>query len=176
MAKTRKKKEEEEQEQEQEKAYEVKDKRSVTPEGTNKEDVVEETKAQQAPPEEVKAEAPPEETKAKAIPEEPKAEAPPEEARAEAPEEEEAGLPLPDVYSTLGFMVGMLAEQAWRFMGIRLAPGQKEMAKDLVQAKIAIDTLVFISDKLDPHISDDERGAMRDLISNLQINFVQQNK
>ena len=165
MAKTRKKKEEEE--QEQEKAYEVKDKRRVTPEGTIKEDVVEETKAQQAPPEEVKAEAPPEEAKT---------EAPPEEVKAEEPEEEEAGLPLPDVYSTLGFMVGMLAEQAWRFMGIRLAPGQKEMVKDLVQAKVAIDTLVFISDKLHPHISDDERNAMRELISNLQINFVQQNK
>ena len=170
MAKKRKK------EEEQEKAYEVKDKRRVTPEGTIKEEVVEETKARQAPAEEVKAEAPPAETKAEAPPEEAKAEAAEERPPEAGPEEQEAELPLPDVYATLGFMVGMLAEQAWRFLGIRLTPGQKEMVKDLGQAKLAIDTLVFISDKLHTHVSEDERTAMRELISNLQINFVQRNK
>ena len=170
MAKKRKK------EEEQEKAYEVKDKRRVTPEGTIKEEVVEETKARQAPAEEVKAEAPPAETKAEAPPEEAKAEAAEERPPEAEPAEQEAELPLPDVYATLGFMVGMLAEQAWRFLGIRLTPGQKEMVKDLGQAKLAIDTLVFISDKLHAHVSEDERTAMRELISNLQINFVQRNK
>ena len=172
MAKKRKK------EEEQEKAYEVKDKRRVTPEGTIKEEVVEETKARQAPAEEVKAEAPPAETKAEAPPEETEVQAPEEQPpgpEAE-PAEQEAELPLPDVYATLGFMVGMLAEQAWRFLGIRLTPGQKEMVKDLGQAKLAIDTLVFIFDKLHAHVSEDERTAMRELISNLQINFVQRNK
>ena len=157
-------------EQENEKIYEVKDKRRVSADGTLKEQP-EEAKPDQVPAEEAKSEAPASEPQAE--PQKPLDAEPPEE---EAAPEEPAEIPLPDVYTTLGFAVGMLAEQAWRFMGIRLAPGQKEQVKDLEQAKIAIDTLVFICDKLHPHVSEEERTAMRDLISNLQINFVQHEK
>ena len=130
-----------------------------------------EAKPEEAPAEEVKTEASAQEPEAESakMPEE-------EPLEEEAVSEEPTEIPLPDVYATLGFIVGMLAEQAWRFMGIRLAPGQKEPVKDLGQARIAIDTLVFICDKLHPHVSEEERSAMRDLISNLQINFVQHDK
>ena len=157
-------------EQESEKTYEVKDKRRVSADGTLREQS-EEAKSDQAPAEEAKSEAPAEEPEAE--PAKTPEEQPLEE---EAAQDEPAEIPLPDVYATLGFVVGMLAEQAWRFMGIRLAPGQKEPVKDLGQARIAIDTLVFICDKLHPHASEEERSAMRDLISNLQINFVQHEK
>ena len=83
-------------------------------------------------------------------------------------------MPAPAVYDLLQFMVGMLAEQAWERMGIRLAPGQKEIEKDLVQAKLAIDTIVYIVDKIHPHVGEDERKALRGLVSDLQINFVRQ--
>ena len=152
--------------EEQEKTFEVKDKRRVSAEGTV-EDQPEEAKAEETTATEPQPEAPSEQPA-----EQPKAEA----AGAEAENEEPLEMPLPDVYATLGFMVGMLAEQSWRFMGIRLAPGKKEPDKDLVQAKVAIDTLAFISDKLHPHITDEERSSLRQLISDLQINFVQQNK
>ncbi|OFX13080.1 MAG: hypothetical protein A2Z18_04840 [Armatimonadetes bacterium RBG_16_58_9] len=131
----------------------------------------EEAKPLRTPAAEAQPEAPAEEPAAEAAREAP-SEAPEEEAAEQEPYE----IPLPDVYATLGFTVGMLAEQAWRFMGIRLAPGKKEPEKDLGQAKIAIDTLVFISDKLHPRITDEERSSLRELISNLQINFVQQSK
>ena len=157
-------------EQENEKTYKVKDKRRVSADGTLKERP-EEAKPDQAPAEEAKPDAPAEEPEAEPT-KTPAAEAPEEEAAQEEPTE----IPLPDVYATLGFAVGMLAEQAWRFMGIRLVPGQKEPVKDLGQAKIAIDTLVFISDKLHPHVSEEERATMRELISNLQINFVRHEK
>lgn len=84
----------------------------------------------------------------------------------------EADMPIPSVNDLLQFMVGMLAEQAWMRMGIRLAPGQKEAEPDMVQAKLAIDTIVFMSDKLHPHVGEEERKALRALVSDLQLNFV----
>lgn len=143
----------EHEEQEQEKAYEVKDKRRVNADGTMKEETAE---AEQATPqaEEAKTEAPEEPTG--------------------APSAEQAEIPPPNVYAILQFVLGLLAEQAWELMGIRLAPGQKEEVRDLTQAKVAIDTIVFIADKLHPNLGEEERKALRGLISDLQINFVQQ--
>ena len=144
--------------EDEEKTYEVKDKRRVNPDGTLKEaDVTEEPEPEQAAAEEA--------------PE-------PEEAAAEAPEQEvgpeEPQLPAPSIYDLLQFMVGMLAEQAWQRMGIRLVPGMREVEKDLGQAKIAIDTIVYIVDAIHPHVGDEERKALRGLVSDLQINFVRQ--
>lgn len=89
---------------------------------------------------------------------------------------EEEAVPPPDVYSMLQFMLGMLAEQAWQFMGIRLTPGQKELSKDMTQAKIAIDTVAFIADKLHSQLGEEDRKAMRALVSDLQMNYVMHNK
>jgi len=67
-----------------------------------------------------------------------------------------------------------MSQLAWCFMGLRLLPGQKELIKDMDQAKLAIDTLVFLSDKLQPHMEEDDRRILRGMISDLQLNFVQQ--
>lgn len=136
-------------EHEEEKTYEVKDKRRVNPDGSLKEE------SQESPP----------------ASEEPTAGQTPE-AEEISSEEAEAEFPLPSVYDLLQFIAGLLSEQAWVQMGIRVAPGQKEAQKDPVQAKIAIDTVAFIADKLHPHVGDEERKALRALISDLQINFV----
>lgn len=133
------------QEPEEEKTYELKDRRRVNPDGTLRED------ADQHEPE-------------------PQAQA---EETAGAGNEEPT--PPPNVYALLGFMSSMLAETAWQLMGLRLAPGQKELMKDLPQAKIAIDTIVFIADKLQPEITEEERHFLRGLVSDLQMNWVRQN-
>ena len=152
-------------ENEQEKAYEVKDKRRINPDGTLRDD---------AEPEALKAEAAPEQE----APEE--AAAPAEEtappAEEAAGEEEAAEFPQPSIYELMQFMVGMLAEQTWAHLGLRIAPGQKEPQKDLTQAKVAIDTIVFMIDKLHPHIGEEERKALRALVGDLQINFVRQSQ
>lgn len=146
--------------QDQEKTYEVKDKRRVSADGTLKE----EPPAQESAEPEAQVEAQ-------------KTEQPAEQPAEAAGQEAEAPLgemPVPSVYETLQFAVGLLSEQAWHKMGIRLMPGQKDAVKDLPQAKIAIDTIAFIADKLHAHMSDDERRAMRALVSDLQVNFVRQ--
>lgn len=141
--------------QETEKTYEVKDKRRINPDGTIREGVEEQTEA--------KAQELGEATKASA-----------QESKEKV---EEAGeLPVASVYDILQFVAGMLSEQAWQKMGLRLAPGQKEMTKDMTQAKLAIDTIAFIVDKLHPHIGENERKALRGLLSDLQLNFVRQSQ
>jgi len=137
--------------QEQEKTYEVKDKRRINPDGTIRENTEEQTEA--------------------------KAQTPDETVGSSTQEPEEAGeLPVASVYDILQFVAGMLSEQAWQKMGLRLAPGQKEMTKDMTQAKLAIDTIAFIVDKLHPHIGENERRALRGILSDLQLNFVKQSQ
>ena len=136
-------------EESQEPTYEVKDKRRVNADGTLKEEA---QQAEQVPQEEAAAETP-------------------EQAEAETGAEQEE-MPPPNVYAVLQFVLGLLVEQSWELMGIRLAPGQKEMVKDLPQAKLAIDTVAFISEKLQPQLDDENRRALRGMISDLQMNFV----
>ncbi len=139
--------------EEEQSGYEVKDKRRVNPDGTVKEETAKE---------EPKAE--------------PKAEQSAQQPQEEVKSDEQAQMPPPNVYATMEFIVGLLAEQAWMMMGLRLAPGQKELVKDLAQAKAAIDTVVFMVEKLDPHIEEQDRIALRSMISDLQLNFVRQNQ
>lgn len=131
--------------EDQEKGYEVKDKRRINPDGTIKEETAE----------------------------------PEPESKTETQEgEHEHGnfeLPYMDVYTTLQLTIGMLVEKAWEFMGVRLPSGSKEMKKDMVQAKLAIDTIVFLVDKLQPNFSEDDRKTMKALVSDLQINFIHHN-
>lgn len=152
-------------EEEQEKKYEVKDKRRFNPDGTPKEQAEEQSAEPQA--EEPQAE-PAGAGEAASTAEQPSSGA--------AEQDEAGGMPPPNVYAMLEFVVGLLSEQAWQLMGVRLAPGQKEMVKDMAQAKLAIDTVVFIADKLQPHVEEEDRRALRALISDLQMNFVVQNK
>jgi len=145
---------------EEDKTYEVKDKRRVKADGTLKEEPASEAAPAEEQAQDQETEQPSEET--------------PAQETTSPGEPPQADLPLPTVYDLLQFVTGMIAEQAWVRMGLRLAPGQKETEKDLAQAKIAIDTVVFISDKLHAHISEDDRRALRALISDLQVNFVRQ--
>ncbi len=133
--------------QEEQKGYEVKDKRRVNPDGTLKEEALKE-ESQNTQSQETASEA---------------------KAQGEIPEP-----PPANIYVLLQVIIGLLAEQAWQLMGIRLAPGQKEPIKDMAQAKIAIDTMTYIVDKIQTHISEEERHAVRSLLSDLQINFVRQ--
>lgn len=91
------------------------------------------------------------------------------------PEQEtaqQAGPPL-DVYNLARWVISIMASSAWQYMGLQPNPGTGQIEKDLNQARIAIDTVVFLGDKIAPHLGEDERREIRNLISDLQINFVQ---
>lgn len=81
-----------------------------------------------------------------------------------------------DTKQVCGLMFGVLAEKAWENMGLKVPFGEKEEKIDLESAKIAIDTVIFINEKMKSFVSDEEAKFADNLISNLQINFVQKQK
>lgn len=89
---------------------------------------------------------------------------------AEAGEEQGTG----DVYSLSQWVILMFTESAWQWMGLHKNPVTKKIEKDLLQAKLAIDTVVYLTDQVAPHISEEQRRAYRSLVNDLRVNFVQQ--
>jgi len=161
----------------------VKDKRRVNPDGSLKEDAEPEA---QEPAEGQTPEEQPEERNAEAA-ETPEPEVG--EATAAHEHEEAPGGEMPpqfdvgalamawfaalDLHDMLQVLAGILGEKAWQSMGLHLPPGEKEPVHDPAKAKLAIDMVMFISDKLHPYLDEERRRALRNLVSDLQLNFVQ---
>ena len=93
----------------------------------------------------------------------------PAEEQAAEQEEEAVG----DVYSLMQWIILMLSQSAWQWMGLHMNPATKKVEQDLAQAKVAIDSVVFLSDQIAPHVSEEQRRANRTLVSDLRVNFVQ---
>lgn len=103
--------------------------------------------------------------------EQPEDEAGPEPSTGAEPEPPELGSLT--VYQVLRIFVGMLSEQAWINLGLRMAPGATETEVKLTEARISIDTLRFVRGQLDADLQDVEKRELDNLISSLQLNFVQ---
>ena len=74
-----------------------------------------------------------------------------------------------DTYDLLGFFISILSAQAWQHMGLRVKAGTDKIERDLERARVAIDCISFLVDKLESRL--EERDAMRRLLADLQINF-----
>lgn len=83
---------------------------------------------------------------------------------------------LPDIYSVLALFLGELRNLAWLRMGLLANPATGQVERDLPQAKIAIDTVAFLASQLEPVIAPEERLPLKALVSDLQVNFVEQSK
>lgn len=83
---------------------------------------------------------------------------------------------LPDVYAVLALFLGELRNLAWLRMGLVANPGTGQIERDMDQAKVAIDTVAFLAQQLEPTVAPQERLPLRALVSDLQINFVEQTK
>jgi hypothetical protein len=81
-----------------------------------------------------------------------------------------------DLYKLLELFVVLLGEQAWRHIGLRVAPGTNEIKKDLTRAHVAIDCIISLVDKMEPHLDSSEKERLRRLITDLQINYAEQMK
>lgn len=106
------------------------------------------------------------------------AQAPTSEESAEAApdaEEKEASRP-PDINTMVTWFIGMLASTAWQTMGLQMDPTTGKVNKDLDQAKLAIDCVMALADKINGTLDDSGRKELRGIISDLQINFVNQSK
>ena len=63
-------------------------------------------------------------------------------------------------------------QKAWIYMGITLPYGEKEPMVNMDEAKLAIDCVEFMAGKLEGKVSEDEMKALKQVLANLQINYV----
>jgi hypothetical protein len=111
-----------------------------------------------------------------APPEGPQAEA----AAAEEPTAPESGEETPEVdpfeavnvYNHLRFLVGMFVGQAWVHLGLQAPPGAGETRVDLAQARLSIDMVVFIKEKLGAQLDEAEHNELEVVLSNLRVNYL----
>ncbi len=93
---------------------------------------------------------------------------------------EGAGMPeeftLPDIYSVLLEFLGITRSHAWLRMGLVANPSTGKTERDMDQAKVAIDTAAFLVSQLERVVAPEERLPLRALLSDLQMNFVEQSK
>ena len=77
-----------------------------------------------------------------------------------------------DTYVLLTLFVNILTSQAWQHMGLRVKPGTDNAEQDLERARTAIDCIAFLVDKLTAHVQESEVKRLKNLLADLQINFV----
>jgi hypothetical protein len=75
------------------------------------------------------------------------------------------------VYGLLRFFLGLLAQQAWVALGVQAAGG--ELRPNLPEAKVAIDTLAFMAEKLAADLDASEKRELDTLLANLRVNYIQ---
>jgi len=79
-----------------------------------------------------------------------------------------------DLYHLLQFFITILSEKAWRYIGLRVDPTTGEMDTDFERAHVAIDCIMSLAEKLEPHVTEDEKNRHGSLITDLQINYARQ--
>jgi hypothetical protein len=71
------------------------------------------------------------------------------------------------------FAIGLFADLAWINLGIRANPASGDTKTDLPEAKLAIDALAALIPLLEGRMEAHEMRDLRNLLSSLQLNFVQ---
>lgn len=79
-----------------------------------------------------------------------------------------------DTYTLMRVFIGLLANQAWQDVGLVMNPQTQKIEKNMERAKIAIDCIAFLIEKLEPQLQNEEKEKLRSLLIDLQLNFVQQ--
>lgn len=77
-----------------------------------------------------------------------------------------------DTYALIGLFINILAAKAWQHLGLRVKPGTDTVVRDDERARLAIDCLRFLIDKMAPKLPLSETRRLRNLVTDLQLNFV----
>lgn len=116
------------------------------------------------------------------VPEDAKSDVP--ETKAEEPENEsgEEGAPPEqeleplDVYALLRLTVAQLSAAAWQKMGFQPDPFTNALHRDIVQARVAIDCVGLLAEKLLPQLHGQEARDLQSMLTDLRLNFVRQSE
>lgn len=88
--------------------------------------------------------------------------------------EEKAQAVDPTLNEILATCISLLAAHAWQRMGLQVSPTSGRMVKDLEEARVAIDSLADLVERLHPRLSRKEGDELQGMLSTLRVNFVQQ--
>ncbi len=72
--------------------------------------------------------------------------------------------------------IGVLGESGWMYMGLVADRVTGKVYKDMDQAKLAIDTIDTLFEKIRDFLDEGERRDIERMIDNLKINYVMQLK
>jgi hypothetical protein len=78
-----------------------------------------------------------------------------------------------DVSSLVKSLIPMMASQAWIFMGKVVNPMQRKVTKDIEQARLAVECVGALLDTVDRYLSGEERQQLRQMASELRMNFLE---
>lgn len=87
---------------------------------------------------------------------------------------EEADLPRLSVRDRLLMSIDILHQGAWIAMGLVTDPGSGQVERNMDDARIAIDCVAFLAQKAEAHLDDATRREVQRVVSDLQVNYVQQ--
>ncbi len=83
--------------------------------------------------------------------------------------------PIP-VATVLAVMLDQLAMLAWQRLGLRKDDMTGNIEKDLNQAKLAIDVIADLANRLEPALDADDQRSVQNLVRDLRLNFVEQSR
>jgi len=85
-------------------------------------------------------------------------------------------LPLRDlnVMRVVNFTMSLLIDYAWQKMGLVANPLTGKIEQNFDEARFAIDTLVILLEHIKPKLQQREYDQMRQMLTTLRINFVEQ--
>jgi hypothetical protein len=98
------------------------------------------------------------------------------EERDERQVEPVVALPLRDlnVMRVVNFTMSLLIDYAWQKMGLVANPLTGKIEQNFDEARFAIDTLVILLEHIKPKLQQREYDQMRQMLTTLRINFVEQ--
>lgn len=97
---------------------------------------------------------------------------PVEEPAADEAPAQEPPLPEVDVFDILRMTLGLFVQEAWVGLGLQARQGTAETKTDLRCARIAIDMVEVMAEKLSEEADEDERRTINQMLTDLRVNFV----
>lgn len=79
----------------------------------------------------------------------------------------------PTIYDHLAVILDQLGGVAWQKLGLQPDMVTGKIEPDLIQAKVAIDVVAYLSSVLEPQLDDDDKRHLHNLVRDLKINYVQ---
>ena len=79
-----------------------------------------------------------------------------------------------DVYAIIMLWLDQMASIAWQKMGLQPDMATGQIAKDLKQAKTAIDVAAGLAAFLEPELDQSDKRRIHNLVTDLRMNYVQQ--